>query len=174
MEQVILAFTKEETTARIRRMLEGSGCTVRAAAHSAPELYRHLANADDVLVIMGYKIGTDTVNDVFDALRRGQRLMSVVKAERQDMIENEEIFVLPLPVNRERLISSIEMLLGTIKKQTSASRRSSDEEELIERAKLYLMEKYRMSEQQAHRFIQKRSMDTGARFADTARQILRR
>ena len=173
MEQLILAFTKEETTARIRRMLEGSGYTVRAAAHSAPELYRHLANADDVLVVMGYKIGTDTVDDVFDALRRGQKLMSVVKAERQDMIDNEEIFVLPLPINRERLLSSIEVFLGAIKRETKrTSRRSGDEEEIIERAKLYLMEKYRMTEQQAHRFIQKRSMDTGAKFIDTARQIL--
>ena len=35
-----------------------------------------------------------------------------------------------------------------------------------------LMETHRMSEEQAHRFIQKRSMDTGAKFIDTARMIL--
>ena len=89
------------------------------------------------------------------------------------MIENEEIFVLPLPVGRERLISAIEVFLGVIYKPNKRpSNRSEEDDKIIDSAKLYLMEKYRMTEQQAHRFIQKRSMDTGSRFVDTARQIL--
>lgn len=43
---------------------------------------------------------------------------------------------------------------------------------LIRRAKELLMEVNRMSEAEAHRFLQKRSMDTGAKLADTARLVL--
>ena len=42
----------------------------------------------------------------------------------------------------------------------------------IRRAKELLMEVNRMSEAEAHRFLQKRSMDTGAKLADTARLVL--
>lgn len=174
MERIILAFSKDETTVKFKRMIDGSGFEVYAAAHTAAELLRILSETDDALVIMGYKLRDGTIDDIFDALRPGQRIMSVVKAERQDMIMNDEIFVLPLPVGRERLISSIEVLLGVIHKDRKpSSGRSEEDEKIIDRAKLYLMEKYRMTERQAHRFIQKRSMDTGAKFIDTARQILR-
>ncbi len=172
MERIILAFSKDETISKFRRMLDGSGFEILGSAHSAAELLRLLSDFDEVLVIMGYKLKDGTIDDIFEEMRSGQKLMSVVKAERQDMIENEEIFVLPLPVGRERLISSIEVFLGVIQKNGRQSNRSVDEETIIDKAKLYLMEKYRMTEQQAHRFIQKRSMDTGARFVDTARQIL--
>ena len=44
----------------------------------------------------------------------------------------------------------------------------------IRRAKELLMEVNRMSEAEAHRFLQKYSMDTGLRLAETARLILER
>lgn len=173
MERIILAFSKDETAAKFKRMLDGSGFEVYAVAHTASELLRIVSGLDNILIIMGYKLKDGTIDDVFDGLRAGQKIMSIVKAERQDMIDNDDIFVLPLPVGRERLISSIEVLFGVIPKTHSKTDdRSVEEKEYIDKAKLYLMEKYRMTEQQAHRFIQKRSMDTGSKFADTARQIL--
>ena len=38
---------------------------------------------DEVLIIMGYKLPDGTVDDVYDDLMEGQKLMSIVKAERQ-------------------------------------------------------------------------------------------
>ena len=172
VEQIILAFSKDETAVRFKRMLDGSGFEVRGVAHSAAELLRMISHMDEVLVIMGYKLRDGTLDDIYDSLKPGQKLMSIVKAEKQDMIENEEIFVLPLPVGREHLISAIQVFLGVIKTAHRNTNRNEEDEKIIDQAKLYLMEKYRMTEKQAHRFIQKRSMDTGSRFVDTARQIL--
>ena len=42
----------------------------------------------------------------------------------------------------------------------------------MEEAKAVLMARDGMTEEQAHRFLQKRSMDNGARLVDTARQVL--
>ena len=172
-ERIILAFPKPETAQKFKKMLDGSGFAVRHSFHTVAELLRYLSHTDEALVIMSYKLKDGTLDDVYDGLHHGQKLMAIVKAERQDMIDNEDIFVLPLPVGRERLISSIEVFLGRIEKTKPRNpNRSEADEQIIDRAKLYLMEKYRMTEQQAHRFIQKRSMDTGSRFIDTARQIL--
>ena len=51
-------------------------------------------------------------------------------------------------------------------------KRSADDESIIRRAKLLIMEKNNMSEEQAYRFIQRRSMETSAKMSDTARLIL--
>jgi AmiR/NasT family two-component response regulator len=172
LERVILAFSKDDTAQKIKRMLDGSAYDVCMICHSASELLRSAAELDDTFVIMGYKIGDRLVDDIAYDLN-DIKIVAIVKPERQDMIENEAVFVIPLPVSRERLLSSIEVFLGHIEKSTRGKQRTPEEVKIIEKAKLYLMEKYMMTEDQAHRFIQKRSMDSGSKFIDTARLILR-
>ena len=172
MKRVVLAFSKDETAQKIKRMLDGSSYEVCLICHSASELIRSAAELDDIFVIMGYKLGDMLADDIAYDLN-GAKVIAIVKAERRDMVENEDIFVVPLPINREQLVSSIEVFLGHIEKPLGKSQRTPEEQKIIEKAKLYLMEKYRMTEEQAHRFIQKRSMDNGSKFIDTARLILR-
>ncbi|MBQ7574614.1 MAG: ANTAR domain-containing protein [Clostridia bacterium] len=169
-EQVVLAFTKDATADKIKTMLYGSGYEVIAVCHSKAELMRYIVNLDTALIIMGYKLHDAVADEVYEDLSHGHKLMAIVKADMADMVENSDIFTLPLPINRQRLLSAIDVFLGAIQKRTKG--RTPDEEIIINKAKLFLMELYCMSEEQAHRFIQKRSMDTGTKFADTARMIL--
>lgn len=170
VERIVLAFSKDDTAEKIRVMLEGSEYTVSAICHSHAEIMRAIADMDRVTVIMGYKLPDAVADDVAEDLRQGQRLVSIIKAEHRDMIASEDVFVITLPVNRQTLLSSLGVLTG----ETSRAKkvRTPEEEKIIQRAKLYLMEHHQMDEAQAHRFIQKRSMDTGTKFIDMARTIL--
>ncbi len=169
-EQVVLAFTKDAAAEKIKTMLYGTGYEVIAVCNSRAELMRCIQNLDSVLIIMGYKLHDAVADEVYEDLEPGQRLIAIVKADMADMVENEGIFTVLLPINRQQLISAIELFSGAIQKR--ARSRTPDEEKIIYKAKLFLMEEYHMDEEQAHRFIQKRSMDTGVKFADTARMIL--
>ena len=171
MDRIILAFSKAETADKITRMLDGSGFEVCCVCRSGDELLRAAIELDASLVIMGFKIGGMLAEDIAAELPPDIKLMAIVRADAADMLSGEGIFVLPLPVNRQSLISSIEIFLGVIEKRRKTRRRSEDEK-IIDTAKLYLMEKHHMTEEQAHRFLQKRSMDTGAKLTDTARLIL--
>ena len=51
-------------------------------------------------------------------------------------------------------------------------RRTQEEKALIDQAKAVLMDRHGMTEEQAHRFLQKQSMDSGAKLLDTARLVL--
>ncbi|MGN1115729.1 MAG: ANTAR domain-containing response regulator [Candidatus Ornithomonoglobus sp.] len=173
MKRIILAFSQDQTAMKIKSMLDSSGFeTDNTVCHSAAELLRMIDDYDEVLVIMGFKLPDMVADEVYEHLHSGCRLMSIVRAEHVDDIDNDDIFILPLPVTRQRLISSINVFLGNIPEHKKKGSRSPEENKLIEKAKLFLMERYHMTEQQAHRFIQKRSMDTGARTIDTARTIL--
>ena len=63
-------------------MLDGSGYDVYTVCHSKAELLRTVSDMDEVLIIMGYKLPDGTVDDVYDDLMEGQKLMSIVKAEK--------------------------------------------------------------------------------------------
>lgn len=172
MERVVLAFSKDETADKIRIMLDGSGYEVVMNCHSKAELLRSIADMDEVLIIMGYKLPDGVVDDVFEDLQEGQKLISIVRADRQSEIYNQEIFVVTIPINRQSLINSIETFVGIIERRKHRVKRSPEEQKIIQDAKAYLMENHMMTEEQAHRFIQKRSMDMGTKFIDTARAIL--
>jgi response regulator NasT len=65
------------------------------------------------------------------------------------------------------------MLLGESEDQfVPVPTRSSEDKQMIAKAKELLMSRNCMTEEQAHRFIQKRSMDTGAKMIQTALKIL--
>lgn len=173
LERIVLGFSKSETAKKIGNMLESGGYSVFATCRSKDEIVRIVSEIDDALVIMGFKLADATVNDVVDDLPKGSKIISLLKPEQRDYIESFDIYVVGLPINAAGLLSAIDRLNGYAKSYKKARRERSEEEKaLIERAKRLLMEKNFMTEEQAHRFIQKRSMDTGARFVDTAKFIL--
>ncbi len=171
--RIILGFSKNETAVKIGRMLESGGYDVFAACRSKDEIVRIMSEIDDAFVIMGFKLADATVNDVVEDLPPDSKVIALLKPEQRDYIKSFDIYVVGLPVNAAGLVAAIERLEGFVKKSKRAHRvRSDAEKEIIERAKRLLMESHFMTEEQAHRFIQKKSMDTGARFVDTARFIL--
>ena len=62
--------------------------------------------------------------------------------------------------------------LNVSKSASIKSQRSDEEKEIILKAKALLMEKRSMTEPEAHRYMQKRSMDSGFKLISTARLIL--
>ncbi len=172
MERIVLAFVKDETADKVRRMVEGSGYEVCAVYHSKAELLRSVSDSDDLLVIMSYRMRDGSADEVCDELYPNIPVMALVKAEQADFIENENVFSVVLPMNRAKLRKSLDMMAGSIARRRHKPQRTEEDKRVIELAKKRLMDEHNMTEMQAHRFIQKRSMDTGGKFVDTARVIL--
>ncbi len=173
MEYIILGFSSDSTAEKIREALMGTSYKiVNIVCHSGAELLRTANEYDRALIIMGFKLSDMTVNDICENLHSGCRILSVMRAEHTEDVLYDEIMPLPLPINRSRLIHAVNALLGYIPSSRGGASRSQEENALIDRAKLLLIERYNMGEEQAHRFIQKRSMDTGSKAVDIARAIL--
>ena len=62
--------------------------------------------------------------------------------------------------------------INTITTITGANFAFDQDREMIEQAKAVLMERNSFSEDEAHRYIQKRSMDNGTGLVETAQMIL--
>ena len=77
---------------------------------------------------------------------------------------------LAVPINSGELICYMDMLRpAPVPARTT---RSAEDTALINKAKRLLINHYNMTEPQAHRFIEKKSMDTGKSMADIARKLL--
>ena len=86
------------------------------------------------------------------------------------------ILSLTTPLKVYDLVNTAEMVLHQMermaKKARKPKRRSEREENYIKNAKALLMERNHLTEEEAHRYIQKSSMDNGTNMVETAQMIL--
>ena len=84
---------------------------------------------------------------------------------------------LAMPLKVHELVQTLEMISCSIsrkkkKMREAPKKRSEEDQKLITRAKGLLMERNNMTEEEAHRYIQKRSMDNGTGLVETAQMVL--
>src|SRR5699024_12135453 len=76
---------------------------------------------------------------------------------------------------RDRNVTGVQtcaLPIWRIRKKKQPKKRSQREENYIRNAKFLLMERNHLSEEEAHRYIQKSSMDSGTNMVETAQMIL--
>ncbi len=83
-----------------------------------------------------------------------------------------------MPVHSRELINTVHMMTMDLARElrrrnkTLPKRRSAEEQKTIDAAKALLMERNQMTESDAHKYIQKLSMDSGNNLVETAEMIL--
>ena len=107
-------------------------------------------------------------------LRGLAAVMVVAKASYLDLCGGENLFKLPVPASRAEFAATLGLLLDFEKAHLRhpVSRRREEDQNLIRRAKELLMDVNRMTEEEAHRFLQKRSMERGVRMAESAQWVI--
>ena len=93
------------------------------------------------------------------------------------LFRSEDVVCLPMPLKVHDLVSTLEMMAQTQarrrrKQRQQPKQRSSEEKGLIDQAKRLLMERNGMTEEEAHRYIQKCSMDSGTNLIETAQMVI--
>lgn len=174
MERIIVAFDNENNRKRISDMLESNGIAIRCTCRSGAEAIRAVKKMGGGIIICGYKLPEMTVSDLAYDLSDQAMILAIASPQQLQLCQNDNIFKLPTPFSKGDLVSSVRMLLQIEQKHYKAAppRRTEKETSEINRAKELLMSRNGMTEEEAHRFIQRRSMDTGAKAVDTARLII--
>lgn len=172
MRQIVVAFERQSNRDRLREALESTGEFACLTCRSAAQVKRTVAKLRLDLVVCGFKLADESCEALYFDLPQRCSLLMVAPQARLELCAAPGIFKLPAPVGRAELLASVRMLAQLAQTDQAPARRSREEKELVARAKALLMEQDGMTETEAHRWLQKRSMDHGARLADTARQVL--
>lgn len=174
MDQVILAFEGNRTNERVRDMIEMTGLAECTICRSAGEVKRLAYQQQVTAVICGYKLREEIAQELQADLPRSCSLLVIATQNMLDMIDDEDIFKLAAPVSKGDLVASVRMLLqlGRRMERYAHPQRPQEERGIIERAKGVLITRHSMTEAEAHRFLQKKSMDTGVRMVQMAHMIL--
>ena len=170
MTNVIVAFATEEQCARCASALEAGGIPVSLRCTSFGGVRRVFDLCGHGVLVCACRLPDGTVDDLAWDLGERAIVVAVGKAAQLETCEHPKLFRLRLPCSRGELASAVNMLLQL--QRMRQPNRSEGEKRAIAEAKALLMNKFAMTEPEAHHSLQKRAMDQGLKLPEMAARIL--
>lgn len=157
---------------QIKEILESKGLYPSVVCRSGAEVLRNALKFDSGIVICAFNLTDMTAEELRNYLSPEIFVLVVAQQSKLDLCTSENIFGISSPVLKSDLISTVKMLLSLSTPIVRKNLRTEEDNMTIKKAKLILMGRNSMTEKQAHRFIQKTSMDHGVRMTEIARLIM--
>ncbi|CUX16571.1 ANTAR domain-containing response regulator [Clostridium sp. C105KSO13] len=177
MSSVIVVFPKKETATNIRNILVQGGIDIAGICTTGAQALQCADDFDSGIIICGYKLQDMLYSELREWLPETFEMLLAASPDkiREELMEG--IVGLPAPVKVYDLLNTVEMMLQTLRKKQrkrreAAKSRNPEQKAVINEAKALLMERNQMTEEEAHRYLQKSSMDSGTKMLETAQMIL--
>lgn len=177
MSNIVIAFPKKEVAQNIRKILSQSGYSVQAVCSTGAQALASVNNLENGILICGSRFIDMMYMEIHDYLPPEFRMLLIASPTSIQEREVENLVCLELPMKVHELLQTLEMMEGQIRRRRKRFRsiprqRSEEDRQMIEQAKALLMDRNKFSEEEAHRYIQKRSMENGTGLVEVAQMIL--
>lgn len=177
MTSVIVAFSKPEDAKSIRGILTKNGYQVTSVCTSGAQAITAAENLDEGILVSGYRFEDMLCLELRQYLPDYIDMLMVSSPNRWRGQDMGNVICLPMPLKVSDLISTLDMMVQARERmrrrlKSKPRERSQKQQEIIQEAKALLMERNGMTEEEAHRYIQKCSMDSGNNLVETARMVI--
>ena len=174
---IIVVFPKAESAKSVRNILRKSGYTVDAVCSTGAQALQAANGLDSGIVICACRMPDMMYSELYEYLAPRFEMLLIGSKSQINEREIEDIVGLSTPLKVYELLQTVEMISCAFarkkKKRRQAPRaRSEEENHIISEAKALLMERNHFSEEEAHRYLQKNSMDSGTGLLETAQMVL--
>ncbi len=176
MANIIVAFSKIDDAKNIKNVLVRSGYPVAAICSTGAQAINYAESLDCGVVVCGGRFPDMMASELKDRLPGGFDMLAVASPAYQDSGRDDIVYV-NMPLKVHDLVNTLSMICQAQERRRRKLReiarvRSEKERNLITNAKRILMERNNMTEAEAHRYIQKCSMDSGTNMVETAQMII--
>lgn len=177
MADIIIAFPKIDDAKNLRKLLIRNGYDVNIVCDSGSQVIEAVNRLDGGIVISGYRFSDMYYIEINDYLPKGFQMLLLASPRKLADSDVRDMVSLSMPFKVQDLLNTLEMMMVQYnrwrKKQKKKPRvRTENEKKVIRIAKELLMERNQMTEDEAHHYIQKISMDSGTNMVETAEMIL--
>ena len=177
MIDIIVVFPQMKDGQGIRNLLVRNGYRVGIACTSGAQAKTYMDNIDYGIVVCGYKFSDMMYSELFHDLGPTFEMLLVASRAKLEEGVADGIVCVEMPLNSYALLNKLEMMMKAPERIRKKGRQKPKERNIaqkaiIDEAKKLLMNTRNMTEEEAHRFIQKSSMDSGTNMVETAQMVL--
>ena len=179
---VIIAFpaSKAKTAGKIKEILNSYGFQDTINVTNGNEALQYMGELDAGILICQVKLSDMYYTEMLAFMPQNFEMLLLDSDVNIYASREENVVSVSMPVKVREFIETVHMMMNAIDDKTRRMKkgkkrkkvRSEREENYINNAKLVLMERNHMTEEEAYRYIQKTSMDSGRSMVESAKMIL--
>ena len=161
----------------IRNILVKSGLEVSAVCQTGAKVLQYAEMWSDGIVVCAHQMQDMHYTQMREYLPDSFEILLIAPADKWVDGIPDGVVGLPMPLKIYDLVSTIEMIQQMQyrrrrRKRETGKTRSDKDRQIINQAKALLIERNHMTEEEAHKYVQKTSMESGTDMVETARMIL--
>lgn len=177
MNKIIVAFPKMEIAQNIRRVLAQSGYQVVATCTTGAAILSHIEELESGIIVCGNRFVDMMYTEIYEYLPENFQMLLIASASVVMEREVSNLVCVSMPLKIHELLETIEMMDCSITRYKKRRRnrpkvRSAEDTQIIEKAKSILINRNGFSEDEAHKYIQKKSMDNGTGLVEVSQMII--
>ncbi len=185
-DKILIVSASEKSSDTLAHILKRYSWNNIDFASSGVEARRAVLRCRYSLIIINAPLKDEQGNALAVDLIHSTRssVMLIVKTDVAEMlaskVEGDGVFVLPKPLQQRQFLSCVRISLALSRrifetdKEIAKQEKKYEDLRTVSRAKCILIEKEKMTEQEAHRFIEKQAMDKRESRALIAAEIIKR
>lgn len=177
MSSLVIVFPKMEDAKRVREILRRHGFDVDAVCTTAAQALSEMNSRGGGVLISGFKLPDMFFAELRECMPQSYEMLLIASSRALSSCEGCGVISLTMPLSPYELADTVRMMQHQVRRRMKAERqkpkyRNAGDQKIIDSAKHLLMERNRMTEAEAHRYLQKNSMDSGSDLVEMARMVL--
>ena len=166
MTNIIVVLPKLEEAKGVKSILVRSGFQVTGICTTGTQAISQADGLNEGIVICSYKLADMIYTELHEDLPEGFEMLLMASQNLISECYGNGIVCLSMPLKVQDLINTVNLMVEGVE------RRNAADEKAIKDAKELLMARNHMTEEEAHRYLQKTSMDSGTNLVETAQMVL--
>lgn len=177
MTNIIVVLPRLEDAKGIKNVLVRSGFQVTGICTTGAQAISQADGLNDGIIICSYKMMDMVYSELHECLPYGFEMLLMASQPLISECYGNDIVCLSMPLKVNDLVNTVNMMTEGIERRRRKQKlkpkvRNEAEESAIKEAKELLMGRNHMTEEEAHRYLQKSSMDSGTNMVETAQMVL--
>lgn len=177
MTNIIVVLPKLDDAKNMKNALVRSGYRVTGICTTGAQAISQADGLHDGIVISSYKLPDMVYTELHECLPAGFEILLMASGRVIQECYGNDIVCLSMPLKINDLVNTLNMMMEGIERRrrklrSQPKKRSEEEDTLIKKAKEVLMARNHMTEDEAHKYLQKTSMDSGTNVVETAQMVL--
>ncbi len=178
MQNIIIAFAKQTDVQNFKSILLRGGFEPAYTCTTGAQVLTAMENLGSGVVVCGYRLGDMLCTELAGDMPEYFQMLLVASPNKADeMTFSEKVVYLPTPLKKTDFYSTLTLMVEGVQKRRKKIKekrrfRSSEDQRIVDEAKALLMERHKMTEPEAHKYLQKCSMDSGTSLLETAEMVI--
>lgn len=164
---IIISFSSDKICKNVSSILNKNGINYTHICKTGANLRKYCSFYENGIVLCGTNFIDEVSFNIIEDFYEDFIFILIGRIDKINMYSNEKVYKLCVPVKEEDIIDAI-----NIAYYKNSENIKNKNKKIIEEAKNLIMAKKNFTEPLAHKYIQKKSMETGKKNIEIAKFII--